>query len=222
VTGGAVRRLGAEALGTAFLLMGVVGSGIMAERLTDDGALALLCNTIATGAILGVLILLFAPVSGAHINPAVTLVMALRGVLSPRLASAYVAVQIVGAVAGVWLAHLMFEAPVLALGLKARTGWGQWLGEGIASFGLVLVVLGCAPSRRETAAAVGLYISAAYWFTASTSFANPAVTLARALTPSFAGIRPEDAPAFVLAQLAGAILAGGIAPLLFAHRSEKH
>jgi glycerol uptake facilitator-like aquaporin len=219
------RRLLAEALGTALLLAAVVGSGIMAERLTDDTALALLANTGATAAMLFVLIAMFAPVSGAHFNPAVTLTSALARAIRPRPALAYAAVQIVGAVAGVLLAHAMFGDPVFALGVKARNGAGQWLSEGVATFGLVLTIAGTAKhGTRTVAASVALYIAAAYWFTASTSFANPAVTIARALTPSFAGIRPEDAPAFVAAQFAGALLAVAVGRVLFPlpQGPEKH
>jgi glycerol uptake facilitator-like aquaporin len=206
----------AEALGTLLLLATVVGSGIMAERLTSDMALALLCNTLATGAILFVLILLFAPISGAHFNPVVTLAAALQRKIKPPAALAYIAVQIAGAILGVWLAHLMFDAPVFLLGVKARTGAGQWLSEFVAAFGLVLLITGTSARKIEAiAASVGLYITAAYWFTASTSFANPAVALARALTPTFAGIRPIDAPAFIAAELTGALAAVAVAAFLF-------
>jgi glycerol uptake facilitator-like aquaporin len=203
------RRLVAEALGTALLLAVVVGSGIMAERLSagNDGV-ALLANAIATGAALPVLILLFAPLSGAHFNPAVTLVLALRRELPPRHALLYVAAQAAGAVLGVALAHGMFGLPVLLWGDKGRSGGGQWLAEALATATLVLVILGL--RRSATAAlpwAVGAWITAAYWFTASTSFANPAVTLARALTTSFAGIAPHDVPGFWMAQLVGAAAA---------------
>ena len=203
------RRLVAEALGTAFLLATVVGSGIMAERLAGGNvALALLGNTLPTGAILVVLILIFGPVSGAHFNPAVTLAFLLRRELSPGEGLAYVGAQIPGALAGTWCAHLMFDLPILMLGATARSGVGQWAGEAVATFGLVATILACVRFRPlAVAPAVGLYITAAYWFTSSTSFANPAVTLARALTNSFAGIRPVDAPAFIAAQLAGAVLA---------------
>ena len=188
----------------------------MAERLTSDMALALLCNTLATGAILFVLIVLFAGLSGAHFNPAVTLASAFRREITVSRALAYIGVQIIGAILGVWLAHLMFEAPVFMLGVKARTGMGQWLAEFVATFGLVLLIAGAKQRSVETiAAAVGLYISAAYWFTASTSFANPAVTLARALTPTFAGIRPMDAPGFIAAEFAGALAAVAVSAFLF-------
>jgi glycerol uptake facilitator-like aquaporin len=202
------RTLAAEGLGTAILVATVVGSGIMAQRLTADVALQLLCNSAATGAILVVLISLFAPVSGAHFNPAVTAVLALRGELSPRLVATYIAVQVAGALAGAVLAHLMFDLPVVSQFGGERTGASQWLAEAVATFGLVCVVLAGARVRAETLPwLVGLYITAAYWFTASTSFANPAVTLARALTESFAGIRPVDVPGFIAAQLVGAAVA---------------
>ena len=205
----APRRLVAEALGTAFLLATVIGSGIMAERLADGNlALALLCNTIPTGAILAVLILMLGPVSGAHFNPAVTLSFLLQRELSAGDAAAYVAAQAVGGIAGTWCAHVMFEEPVLMLALTPRTGAGQWLGEMIATFGLVATIIACVRLRpAATAPAVGLYITAAYWFTSSTSFANPAVTVARSLSDTFAGIRPADTPAFIAAQCVGAILA---------------
>ncbi len=200
------RRLFAEWLGSAFLLAAVVGSGIMAQRLAGGNvALALLCNTIPTGAILVVLILVLGPVSGAHFNPAVSLALLLRGELSWRIAPAYVAAQITGAIAGVWAAHLMFELPLWQLSLTQRSGAGQWFAEGVATFGLLLTIFGCA-ARTPGAIpyAVGLYITSAYWFTASTSFANPAVTIARALSDTFAGIAPAGVPAFILAQLVGA------------------
>ena len=210
------RPLAAEALGSAILLAAVVGSGIMAERLTHDVALQLLCNTIATGTALFVLVLVFAPVSGAHFNPAVTMVSVLKRGIAPRAALGYLAAQVAGAIAGVLLAHAMFGADILALGVKARSGFPQWLSEAVATFGLVLTIAGTAGRSREAVAgAVALYITAAYWFTASTSFANPAVTLARAFTPSFAGIAPLDVPAFMAAQLIGAVLAWRIGTLLF-------
>ncbi|MEA2836361.1 MAG: hypothetical protein QOD89_911 [Bradyrhizobium sp.] len=199
------RRIFCEWLGTAFLLATVIGSGIMAQRLAGgNGALALLCNTIPTGCILVVLILIFAPVSGAHFNPAVSLAFAWRGELSWPIAGGYIAAQIVGAMIGVWAAHLMFELPVWQFSTTSRAGAGQWVAEAVATFGLLLTILGCA-ARTPAAVpyAVGLYITAAYWFTASTSFANPAVTIARALSDTFAGIAPAGAPAFIVAQLAG-------------------
>jgi glycerol uptake facilitator-like aquaporin len=203
------RRLTAEALGTALLLATVIGSGIMAAKLSGgNGALALLGNTIPTGAILAVLILIFGPVSGAHFNPAVTLSFAFRRELSPRVALGYLAAQIYGAIIGAWLAHLMFELPLLQISSTARAGTGQWLAEAIATFGLLLTIFGCLAGAREaTPYAVGLYITAAYWFTASTSFANPAVTLARSLSDTFAGIAPGNVLAFIAAQLTGAAAA---------------
>ncbi|MCP5410654.1 MAG: aquaporin family protein [Alphaproteobacteria bacterium] len=210
------RRLAAEALGTAFLLMAVVGSGIMAERLANGNtAIALLANTIATGAALMVLIAIFAPLSGAHFNPAVTLVMAVRRQMPPALALAYVLVQVAAAVAGVWLAHAMFAAPVIEASRHLRDGPAQWLSEFIATFGLLATILGAialkpAVTSLQVGALVGLYITAAYWFTASTSFANPAVTLARALTDSFSGIAPASVPGFLIAQLAGALAASAL------------
>jgi glycerol uptake facilitator-like aquaporin len=203
------QRAFCEWLGTAFLLAAVVGSGIMAERLAGgNGAIALLCNTLPTGAMLVVLILVFGPLSGAHLNPAVSICFALRGELAWPAATVYVAAQVFGAAIGVWAAHLMFELPVWQFSLTARTGLGQWLAEAVATFGLLLTVLGCV-SRRSDAVpyAVGLYITAAYWFTASTSFANPAVTIARSLSDTFAGIAPASVPAFIVAQLAGALAA---------------
>jgi glycerol uptake facilitator-like aquaporin len=199
------RRLFSEWLGTAFLLATIIGSGIMAERLAGgNGALALLGNTIPTGCVLVVLILIFGPLSGAHFNPAVSLAFAWRSELPWTNAAGYIVAQIVGALAGVWAAHLMFELPVWQFSTTARTGSGQWLAETIATFGLLLTIFGCA--ARAPAAipyAVGLYITSAYWFTASTSFANPAVTIARALSDTFAGIAPSGVTAFIVAQLAG-------------------
>ncbi len=203
------QRLGAEALGTAFLLAAVVGSGIMAQKLSGGNlALALLGNTLPTGAILVVLILVFGPVSGAHFNPVVTLAFALRHEVSWPDTAAYIAVQIVGGIAGVWTAHLMFELPVWQLSATMRTGPNQWFAEFVASFGLVLTIFGCVARAPQTVAyAVGLYITAAYWFTASTSFANPAVTIARSLSDTFAGIAPTSVLAFVAAQTVGALAA---------------
>jgi len=203
------RRLVAEALGTAFLLAAVVGSGIMAQRLAGGNvALALLGNTLTTGAILVVLILIFGPVSGAHFNPAVSLAFALRGELPWRDAGGYLAVQLAGAVVGVLAAHVMFELPVWQASTTVRTGFGQWIAELVATFGLLLTIFGCiARAPGAVAYAVGLYITAAYWFTASTSFANPAVTLARSLSDTFAGIAPAGAPAFIAAQLVGMLVA---------------
>jgi len=203
------RRLAAEALGTALLLAVVVGSGIMGERLAGgNDAIALLGNTLATGAGLVVLITIFGPLSGAHFNPAVTLAFALRRELPWRLAAAYVAVQLVGAVAGVFMAHAMFAEPILQVSTKLRDGPAQAFSEAVATFGLLGTILGTLRFRPDfTPVAVGLYITAAYWFTASTSFANPAVTVARSLTNTFAGIAPSSAPAFIAAQIAGAIAA---------------
>jgi glycerol uptake facilitator-like aquaporin len=202
------RRLATETLGTAMLLATVVGSGIMAETLTQDVALALLCNTLATGAILVVLITMLGPISGAHFNPAVSLVMALRGELTRGELVLYGLVQIIGGLIGVWLAHAMFAQPLLQASRHIRTGSSQWLSEGVATFGLVAVILAGIRFRADAIPwLVGLYITAAYWFTASTSFANPAVTVARALSDTFAGIRPVDAPLFIVAQFLGALLA---------------
>jgi glycerol uptake facilitator-like aquaporin len=212
------RRLAAEGLGTALLLATVVGSGIMGETLSGGNvALALLGNTLPTGAILVVLILIFGPVSGAHFNPAVSLTFALRGELPWQEAALYVTVQIAGAVIGVWAAHLMFELPVVQLSLKARSGPAQGFAEFVATFGLLLTIFGCvARAPLATPYAVGLYITAAYWFTASTSFANPAVTIARSLSDTFAGIAPANVALFIVAQLIGALAALGVAAWLFA------
>jgi glycerol uptake facilitator-like aquaporin len=192
-------------LGTAFLLAAVVGSGVMAARLAGgNGALALLGNTLPTGAILTVLILTFGPISGAHFNPAVSTAMALSGQLPARSTAIYIGAQVIGGVLGVWAAHLMFELPLWQVATTTRTGSGQWFAEAIATFGLVLTILGCS-ARTPSAVpyAVGLYITAAYWFTASTSFANPAVTIARSLSDTFAGIAPAGVIAFVAAQFIG-------------------
>ena len=203
------RNIAAEALGTAMLLAVVVGSGIMGQRLAaGNDAVALLGNTIATGAGLVVLIHMFAPLSGAHFNPVVTLTFLLRGDTAPRLALFYVAAQFSGAVIGVWAAHAMFGEPLWQISTKLRDGWGQGLAEAIATFGLIGTILTTQRSRPEfTPTAVGLYITAAYWFTASTSFANPAVTLARSLTDSFAGIALPSVPLFIASQIAGAVVA---------------
>jgi glycerol uptake facilitator-like aquaporin len=202
------QRLGAEGLGTGFLLATVIGSGIMAERLAGGNqAIALLCNTLPTGAILVVLITIFGPVSGAHFNPAVSLVFVLRREISWADFIAYTAAQITGGILGALLAHAMFEVPIFQISATARTGHGQWLAEMIAAFGLILTILGClARNAAAVPMAVGLYITAAYWFTASTSFANPAVTIARSFSNTFAGIAPTDVPAFIVAQIIGAIL----------------
>ena len=203
------RRVFSEALGTAFLLAAVVGSGIMAQRLAGGNvALALLCNTLATGAMLAVLILIFASTSGAHFNPAVSLAFALRGEMTWTTAGVYVVAQVIGAIVGVWVAHLMFELPVWQVSTIVRTGPGQWLAEFIAAFGLLLTIFGCIGTAPGAVAyAVGLYITAAYWFTASTSFANPAVTVARSLSDTFAGIAPAGVLAFIAAQLLGSVTA---------------
>jgi glycerol uptake facilitator-like aquaporin len=202
------RRLVAEAVGTALLVATVVGSGIMAEGLTKDVALALLGNTLPTGAILVVLITIFGPISGAHFNPAVTLVFALKRELTPREALFYVVAQVAGGIAGTIMAHAMFALPLLDASLKMRTGGAQWLAEAIAAFGLVVTVLaGVRFNRPAIPWLVGLYITAAYWFTSSTSFANPAVAIARSLTNSFSGIRPSDLPGFIVAEFCGALAA---------------
>jgi glycerol uptake facilitator-like aquaporin len=202
------RRLAAEALGTALLVATVVGSGIMAETLTRDVALALLGNTLPTGAILVVLITILGPISGAHFNPAVTVVFALRRELAPREALLYIVAQVAGGIAGTMLAHAMFSLPLLDASLKMRSGGAQWLAEGVAAFGLVATILaGIRFERASVPWLVGLYITAAYWFTSSTSFANPAVAIARSLTNTFSGIRPVDLPAFIAAELCGAVVA---------------
>jgi glycerol uptake facilitator-like aquaporin len=209
VTASLSRRAAAEALGTAFLLAAVIGSGIMAQRLAGgNAALALLCNTIPTGAMLTVLILVFGPLSGAHFNPAVSLAFSLSGGLNWNEAAVYTGCQIAGGIAGVLAAHLMFELSPWQVSQTVRTGPGQWFAEAVAAFGLVLTIFGCLASNQASAPyAVGLYITAAYWFTASTSFANPAVTIARSLSDTFAGIAPANVTAFIAAQLAGALLA---------------
>lgn len=211
------RRLAAEGVGSFFLFACVIGSGIMAERLAGGNvAVALLANAIATGAILCVLIAMVGPISGAHMNPAVSLVAASRRELSPADAAAYIAVQIAFGILGAWAAHLMFDLPILQWSTKARTGLGQFTGEAIATFGLILTILGTVRHRREwVPASVALYITAAYWFTSSTSFANPAITLARSLTDTFAGIAPRDVPPFIAAQLTGAALGALTSKWLF-------
>ena len=215
------RRLTAEALGTAILVCTVVGSGIMADQLSDDVAVSLLGNTIPTGAILVVLITLLGPISGAHFNPVVSLVMALRRDLKWAALAPYTLAQIAGGIAGTWLAHAMFDLQVLQLSQHIRTGTAQWLAEAVASAGLLLTILLGVKHRPEAIPAlVGLYITAAYWFTASTSFANPAVTVARALTDTFAGIRPLDAPGFIVAQIIGALIGAGLAGWLIAPNKE--
>jgi glycerol uptake facilitator-like aquaporin len=214
---GAARSLAAEAIGSFFLFATVVGSGIMAESLAGGNvAIALLGNTLATGAILFVLITMLGPISGAHFNPAVSLVMWLRKDLKASLFAAYVAAQLLGGIAGVWTAHLMFDQPVLQLSEKVRSGSGIWIGEFVATFGLLFTILGTLRWRESAVpASVALYITAAYWFTSSTSFANPAITIARSLSDSFAGIAPADAPAFIAAQLAGALAAMWVGNFLF-------
>lgn len=202
-----LRRLAAEALGTALLVATVVGSGIMAETLTKDVALALLGNTLPTGAMLVVLITILGPVSGAHLNPAVSCVFALRGEILPRDAVLYVFAQIGGGILGTIIAHAMFGLPLLDTSLKIRSGGPQWLAEGVAAFGLVCTILaGLRFAANAVPWLVGLYITAAYWFTASTSFANPAVAIARSFTNTFAGIRPIDLPGFIVAEMFGALV----------------
>jgi glycerol uptake facilitator-like aquaporin len=201
------RRLAAEALGTGILVATVVGSGIMAETLTKDGALALLCNTLPTGAILVVLITVLGPISGAHFNPAVTLVFTGKRELPVSEAALYIVAQIGGGIGGTIAAHLMFAQPLIEFSLKTRTGSAQWFAEAVAAFGLVSTILAGIRFQRDAVPwLVGLYITAAYWFTASTSFANPAVAIARSLTNTFAGIRPLDLPGFILAELGGAVI----------------
>jgi glycerol uptake facilitator-like aquaporin len=215
------RQLVAEALGTALLLATVIGSGVMGERLAGGNvALALLGNTLATGAILTVLIILFGPVSGAHFNQCVTVASAICTTMKWRIAAGYIAMQIAGALVGVWLAHAMFDLPLLQMSTKIRAGFGQWLAEFVATFGLLLTIFGCtARAPAATPAAIGLYITAAYWFTASTSFANPAVTLARAGSDTFAGIAPVGVAAFVAAQLAGTLVAAALSRWLWPSRT---
>ena len=216
------RRLAAEALGTTLLVATVIGSGIMADTLSPDDAVSLLGNTIPTGAILFVLITILGPISGAHFNPAVTLVFTLRRDIALPTALAYIAAQILGGLAGTFIAHAMFDQQLVQFASKIRTGPSQWLAEAVATFGLILTIFG--GLRHQPAkipALVALYITAAYWFTASTSFANPAVALARAFTDTFAGIRPQDVPAFILAELAGAALSLVLASWLFTARDAE-
>jgi glycerol uptake facilitator-like aquaporin len=212
-----VRSIAAEALGTAFLLAAVVGSGIMGERLAGgNAAIALLANTIATGAALVVLISIFGPISGAHFNPAVTLFFVLGRELPTALAALYVLAQLAGAVAGVWIAHVMFATPIFEMSEKLRDGPAQWCAEFVATFGLMLTIAGAIRHTPNTVPyLVGLYITSAYWFTASTSFTNPAVTVARALTNSFAGIAPQSAPGFIVAQFAAAVVGFVVAAWFF-------
>ena len=211
------RRLGAEGVGSFLLFACVIGSGIMAQNLSEgNDAVALLGNTIATGAMLFVLITILGPISGAHMNPAVSLVAASRGDLRWPDAVAYILVQLALGILGAWAAHLMFGLPTLQLSAKARTGLGQWAGEAIATFGLILTILGTVRHRPAwVPATVALYITSAYWFTSSTSFANPAITVARSMTNTFAGIAPHDAPLFIVAQMVGAALAALMSRLLF-------
>ena len=217
------RRLAAEALGTGLLVAAVVGSGIMADRLTGDIAVSLLGNTLPTGAILVVLIAILGPISGAHFNPAVTLVFALQRQMTGMMAVCYVAAQILGGIAGTLLAHLMFELPLLQASSTVRTGGGQWLAETVATFGLVFTILaGLKFQRSAIPWLVGLYITAAYWFTASTSFANPAVAIARTLSDTFAGIRPADLPAFIVAQVLGALIAMALAAWLLGGQLQEN
>ncbi|QPF88179.1 aquaporin family protein [Bradyrhizobium genosp. L] len=216
------RRLAAEALGTGMLVATVVGSGIMAETLTRDVALALLCNTLPTGAILVVLITVFGPISGAHFNPAVTLVFTARRELPVNEAVSYIVAQVAGGALGTMAAHVMFAHPLIDLSMKVRTGGAQWCAEAMAAFGLIAVILaGIRFQRAAVPWLVGLYITAAYWFTASTSFANPAVAIARSLTNTFSGIRPADLPGFILAELGGAIAGMLLMNWLLGH-SEMH
>jgi len=216
------RAIFAEALGSLLLFTTVIGSGIMAERLADGNiAIALLGNTLATGAMLFVLITMLGPISGCHLNPIVTLVMHLRGHVRTRTATAFTAAQLLGGILGVWIAHLMFGEPILQFSAKLRTGQGQLAGEALATFGLILTILGTARSRpAHIPASVALYITAAYWFTSSTSFANPAITIARSLSDSFAGIALSSVPGFIAAQTTGALAAHFVADLLFADQQE--
>lgn len=212
-----MQKLFSEGLGTAFLLIGVVGSGIMGEALADGNiAIALLANAIATGCILYVIITTLGPVSGAHFNPAVTLAFLLRGQIAPILAIQYIVVQIIGGILGVWAAHLMFDLNILQTSTTARTGLNLWSAEVIATFGLLFVIFGGIRHRADAVPTlVALYITGAYWFTASTSFANPAVTIARGLSDTFAGIDPTHVPMFVLCQIIGVGVAALILPRLF-------
>jgi glycerol uptake facilitator-like aquaporin len=216
------RRFAAELVGTALLLAAVVGSGIMAERLAGgNAALALLANAIATGGALVALILTFGPISGAHFNPVVTLVLARRGALPWAEVGPYVAAQVFGAVLGVWLAHLMFSLPIIQASTHARATFGEWVGEGVATFGLVGLILSCVKhAPRAVPFGVAAYITGAYWFTSSTSFANPAVTFARALTNTFAGIEMNHVLPFILAECLGAALASGLFSWLIIEKNE--
>ena len=217
-----LRPVLAEALGTALLLAAIVGSGIMAERISGGNVgVALLANAIATGGALFALIVMFGPISGAHFNPVVTLALTLQRESGAKWLLPFLMAQVAGGIVGVWLAHLMFDLPILQASTKVRTGLGQWVAEATATFGLVLLILlGVRKAAASLPAAVALYIVGAYWFTASTSFANPAVTIARSLSNTFAGIAPSDAPAFIAAQLAGALLAVAMARLLQTSRAK--
>ncbi len=217
------RALAAEGIGSFFLFATVIGSGIMAERLAGgNAAVALLGNTMATAAMLFVLIAMLGPISGAHFNPAVSLVMAVRRELPWRDVVPYVAIQVSSGILGAWAAHLMFDVPILQLSVNSRTGIGQWTGEFIATFGLILTILGTSRFRANCIpASVALYIAAAYWFTSSTSFANPAITIARSLTNSFSGIAPNDVPVFIVAQMLGALCATIVARYLFDDQRDE-
>lgn len=214
------RRLAAEGIGSFFLFAAVIGSGVMAEALAGGNvAVALLGNTLATGAMLFVLITMLGPISGAHFNPAVSLVFASRGELPWRDAAAFIVVQLLGGALGAWAAHLMFDLPILQYSIKARSGIGQWTGEAVATFGLILTIIGTVRHRPAwVPASVALYITSAYWFTSSTSFANPAITVVRSMSNSFAGIAPHNVPMFVLAQLIGAAAAALVSRALFNER----
>ena len=217
------QRLAAEALGTGLLVAAVVGSGIMAAKLSGGNqAVALLCNTLPTGAILYVLITILGPISGAHFNPVVTAIFRMRGAIGSTLAASYVVAQIFGGCLGTIVAHAMFDLPLLQLSSTVRTGLPQWIAEAVAAFGLILTILGAVRFKPDAVPmAVGLYITSAYWFTASTSFANPAVTIARALTDTFAGIAPADVVAFIIAQSAGAFAGAAVASWLYGEETAK-
>jgi glycerol uptake facilitator-like aquaporin len=220
MTPAANRALASEAIGSALLFSTVIGSGVMAQRLAGGNvALALLGNTLATGAMLFVLITLFGAISGAHFNPAVTMVMRLRGDIATNVAIGYGLAQVAGGIAGVWVAHAMFDLPIWQVSQHVRSGPGQWLGETVATFGLILTILGT--RAAWVPASVALYITAAYWFTSSTSFANPAITMARALSDTFAGIAPVSVPRFIAGQMVGAVLALGAAKLLFTDKGPE-
>lgn len=221
MTSSLFRRLLAEGIGSAMLFATVIGSGIMAERLAGGNvAVALLGNTMATSAILFVLITMLGPISGAHFNPAVSAVAASRGELSWCDVATYAVAQIAFGVVGVWIAHLMFDVPIIQSSTHTRTGIGQWTGEAVATFGLILTIIGTVRHRPEwVPASVALYIAGAYWFTSSTSFANPAITIARSLSNSFAGIAPHDVPMFIIAQATGALLGATVAGVLFGRNS---